>query len=116
MPDVPKRVLVVDDEPAVRDLVTALLRNSGYVVETAPGGTEALEKVEAGAFDVVFTDLVMPGMKGDQLAREIKTRRPTLPVVLLTGHKPAGLSTDFACILQKPFTRDELRRTIASLV
>jgi CheY-like chemotaxis protein len=110
-----KRVLVVDDEPAVRDLMHALVRHIGHHVETAESGPEALEKLATAEFDLVFTDLVMPGMKGDALAREIKQRKPELPIVLLTGHKPPQVSDDFSLVLGKPFTRDDLRRVIAAL-
>jgi CheY-like chemotaxis protein len=110
-----KRVLVVDDEPAVRDLMQALVRHIGHEVETVESGAEALDRIEGNEFDLVFTDLIMPGMKGDALAREIKMRRPALPVVLLTGHKPERVSPDFSLVLAKPFTRDDLRRVIAAL-
>lgn len=110
-----KWVLVVDDEPAVRDLVQALVRHIGHFAVTAESGDDALAKIEGTEFDLVFTDFLMPGMKGDQLAREIKKRRPSLPVVLLTGHKPDTISPDINLVLGKPFSRDDLRRTIAQL-
>ena len=110
-----KSVLVVDDEVAVRDLVQAILRHVGHLVETAAGGTEALTKIDALQFDLVFTDLIMPGMKGDELAREIKKRKPNLPIVLLTGHTPDVVSADFSMVMGKPFTRDQLCQTISAL-
>lgn len=110
-----KSVLIVDDEAAVRDLVQALLRHGGYQVEAAENAAEALTKLEGKPFDLVITDLVMPGMKGDELAREIKKRRPDLPVVLLTGHTPEVLSPDFSLVLSKPFSREQLCQTIAAL-
>ena len=110
-----KCVLVVDDEPAVRNLVQALLIHIGHLVETAENGFEALCKIEQQEFDLVFTDLFMPGMKGDELAREIKKRKPTLPIVLITGHQPERVSPEFAQVLGKPFSRDDLREAIVAL-
>lgn len=115
MPGIQKSVLVVDDEPAVRDLIQALLRHLGHRVETATGGADALEKLERGEYDLVMTDFLMPGMKGDQLAGEIRKRKPHLPIILLTGHSPDCISTEFSLVLAKPFTRDDLKRAISAL-
>ena len=57
----------------------------------------------------------MPGMKGDELASEIKKRRPQLPVVLVTGHQPDRLTPDIARVLGKPFSRQDLCATIAAV-
>lgn len=111
----PKTVLVVDDEPSVRDLVWVLLSRMGHRVETAGNGNEALGKIEDFQFDLVFTDLSMPEMNGDQLAREIKKRRPHLPIVLLTGQKPEIISPEFSLVLTKPFSGSQLRETIDAL-
>jgi CheY-like chemotaxis protein len=115
MPANKKTALVVDDEPAVRDLVHALLNHFGLEVETANCGVEALAKVDQTNFDLVITDLLMPGMKGDELAKEIKKRRPDLPVVLITGHRPEIIAPEIACVLAKPFSRQELRDAVLAL-
>ena len=115
MPGEPERVLVVDDEAAVRELVEALLRRIGHRVETAALGAEALSKVQSSEFDLVITDLVMPGMAGDQLAREIKKLRPELPVVLLTGHHTASIGPEISLVLNKPFTLADIRHAIEAL-
>jgi CheY-like chemotaxis protein len=111
-----KSVLVVDDESAVRDLMQALLRNFGFRVVTAEAGQDALEKMEIQPIDLVLTDFLMPGMTGAELAREIKRRRPELPIVLITGHQPECISSDFAAVLAKPFSRDKLWTTVAALI
>jgi CheY-like chemotaxis protein len=79
------RLLVVDDEPAVRQSLAALLRQSGHQVHVAPDGEAALALAMQATFDAVLTDLSMPGLSGAGLAKAIKTRFPRLPVVLLTG-------------------------------
>ncbi len=111
----PKTVLVVDDETAVRDLVQALLRSLGHTARTASGGPEALDLIQSHSFDLVLTDLAMPGMNGEQLAHEIKKQLPAVPVVLITGLTPANVCPEIARVLGKPFSRDQLRQTIADL-
>ena len=80
-------VLVVDDEPSVRDLVCRVLHGEGYrTIEAAHGG-EALELLESGseAVDLVVTDVVMPGMDGRELGRRLAQLKPSLPVLYISG-------------------------------
>ena len=80
------RILVVDDEALIRKSFCRALRDEGFVVESAANGEEALEKFGAGQFDVVITDLRMPGIDGMALLREVKKRKPAVEVVVLTGY------------------------------
>lgn len=89
-------VLVIDNEPAVRDLLARLLKLSGHTVVTAENGTEGIDTFKRGAFDLVLTDLGMPELSGWDVAREIKKLNPQIPIGLITGW-PIDL------------TRDELR-------
>ena len=116
----PLRVLVVDDEPPVREVVTAYLTGDGHSVETATDGRGGLEKFLAGWFDVVVTDQGMPEMAGDQLAAAIKRVAPNKPVILLTGFGDliiaAGERTgDVDLILSKPVTLAALREALAKV-
>ena len=79
------RVLVVDDEPQVRDLLSAALTNDGHRVQMAEDGVAGLRCFRDGRFDVVLTDKAMPGMSGDQMACAIKQLAPETPIILLTG-------------------------------
>ncbi len=79
------RILVVDDEPNVRELLSAALSADGHEVATAALGEEAFQRFKAGHFDLVVTDKAMPGMSGDQLAALIKKHSPPTPIILLTG-------------------------------
>jgi CheY-like chemotaxis protein len=113
-----KHILVVDDEPFVAESVQFLLEEDGYVVEQASSGSEALGKFEPGKFDMVFTDYLMPVMRGDKLAAAIKTLCPTQPVVMITAF-PEKLQTS-ACALGgvdslicKPFDARMLRTALA---
>ena len=104
------RLLVVDDDPQVREATAALLEAAGYVVVPAAGPQEALERLSRDAFDAVLSDIVMPGgLSGLELAARIRTLRPHLPVVLMTGYSEA-LTDEAACpwpVLSKPFTAAE---------
>jgi CheY-like chemotaxis protein len=81
-----RKVLVVDDDPVVAKSFDRVLSGKGYAVITASSGQEALNKLETEDYDVVFTDIKMPGMSGLEMAEQVKERRPWLPVVIVTGY------------------------------
>jgi len=118
----PRRILLVDDEPGVRETVRALLEAVGHVVHEAPGGRQALALLEgAGAeFDLVLTDLGMPGVTGWDVARAAKRAAPARPVVLMTGwgEQVEASETERALvdlILAKPCPLETLQAAIAGL-
>jgi CheY-like chemotaxis protein len=81
-----RKVLVVDDDPVVGRSFDRVLSEKGYAVITARDGEEALKKLAEVNFDVVFTDIRMPGMDGIEVAARVKERRPWVPVVIVTGY------------------------------
>jgi len=85
-----RKVLVVDDDPVVGRSFDRVLSGKGYAVITASNGQDALNKLEAEDYDVVFTDIKMPGMSGLEMAERVKERRPWLPVVIVTGYGSPG--------------------------
>ena len=81
------RVLVVDDEVSVRTFAARVLDRAGYATTVAADGLEALSIADAqDPFDLVLTDVVMPGMHGDELARQLLRREPDLKVLYFTGY------------------------------
>jgi CheY-like chemotaxis protein len=79
-------VLIVDDEPSVRKFVERVLSSAGYATTTAADGPEAIETASRlEQFDVLVTDLMMPQMTGDELARRLRVNRPSVKVLYLTG-------------------------------
>ncbi|OGA19083.1 MAG: hypothetical protein A3G25_06955 [Betaproteobacteria bacterium RIFCSPLOWO2_12_FULL_63_13] len=82
----PKRILVVDDDPVVTKSFDRVLSNKGYAVITAANAEEALTKLSAEAYDLVFADIRMPGMSGIEMAERVKASQPWLPVVIVTGY------------------------------
>jgi PAS domain S-box-containing protein len=114
----PMRILAVEDEPEVLDVIRAMLAATGHTVTTAASAREALELFEREPIDVVVTDLGMPGMTGLALAEEIKRRRP-VPVVLLTGWADELDDTNprhVDVLLAKPVTRERLLMGLAKAV
>src|ERR1700722_1548408 len=79
------RLLVVDDEPVLREVLSLFFQAEGHEVETAANGFLALEQFGKGRWDAVITDRAMPEMPGDELAVEIKKRSPGTPVIMITG-------------------------------
>jgi len=81
-----RKVLVVDDDPVVRKSFDRVLSSKGYAVITAENGEEALTKLSQEKYDVVYTDIRMPGMSGLEVAEKVKARQPWTPVVIITGY------------------------------
>lgn len=81
-----KKILVVDDDPVVAKSFERVLNNKGYAVITAGNGEEALNKLSAEKYDMVYTDIKMPGMSGIEVAERVKANQPWLPVVIITGY------------------------------
>jgi len=80
------KILVVDDEQSMTQFLSIVLRKEGYVVTAVNNGRDALEKVKADSYDVVITDIKMPGMDGIQLLNQIKKHDPSMPVVIMTAY------------------------------
>jgi excisionase family DNA binding protein len=102
------RVLVVDDENSIRELLSKTLALAEYDVETAADGRAALEHVRHGHYDLVITDLKMPGLDGLSLIREVRRLDATLPIIIITGYSTESsaieaLNLGVAGYLTKPF-------------
>ncbi|MFZ2225384.1 MAG: sigma-54 dependent transcriptional regulator [Candidatus Deferrimicrobium sp.] len=89
-----KRVLVVDDEPMIVSLLSSVLRSKGWVVTEARSGTDAIDQLDRGRFDVILTDLVMPGDSGIDLLRASKEIHPDVEVILMSGYATADTAIE----------------------
>jgi CheY-like chemotaxis protein len=112
-----KRVLVVDDDPVVGKSIDRVLSPRGYAVITAGTGEEALSRLAAEDYDVVYTDIRMPGMDGIEVARRIKAMRPWLPVLIVTGfgseeNMAAAKEAGVAGFLHKPLAPDAIEDSV----
>jgi GAF domain-containing protein/CheY-like chemotaxis protein len=113
------RVLVIDDEPFVRETLGEILRQQHHEVVVADDGVSGLARFHEGAFDLVMTDLAMPGMSGWQVARAVKAARPRVPVVLVTGWGVEVQADELHThgvdrVMTKPFRFEEVQEVVAS--
>ena len=114
------RILVVDDEAPVRETLAEMLVAVNHQVELAGSGQEAVQKMRAGSFDFVFTDLAMPEMDGWETARMIRKDWPAVRIVLVTGYgptttPPAGEEGLVDAIIGKPFDFAQVGSTLNAL-
>jgi CheY-like chemotaxis protein len=118
-----RKVLVVDDDPAVRKSIDRVLTNKGYAVITAQNGEEALRKLNEEKYDLVYTDIRMPGIDGLEVAEQVKARKPWTPVVIITGYgtdaaearaKAAGVSSFVHKPLSPEMIEDSARDALAA--
>ena len=114
----PKAILLVDDQPEVREVIKVLLEIDGHRVTEAADGVQGLELFKTGSFDLVVTDYFMPRMRGDEMAARIKELAPSQPILMITGsaEKSGGLAPAADALLCKPFTLDALRQIVAQLL
>jgi CheY-like chemotaxis protein len=121
-PQRPARLLVVDDEDAVRTVVARTLEAEGYVVGQARNGREALERLAGnGRVDAVLTDVVMPGLGARELVERLAAEYPGLPVIWMSGHPHDATLGDGGAagahpFLQKPIRSDLLLRTVQDVL
>lgn len=115
------RVLVVDDEPALRESLDRALRAEGYVVETLPDGAAALARLAADEPDALLLDVLMPGLDGLETARRLRASGSRIPLLMLTardavGDRVAGLDAGADDYVVKPFALDELLARLRALL
>ena len=102
------RILVVDDEPSIRDLLSKTLALAEYEVDLAPDGKTAIERLRIVPYDLLITDLRMPGVDGLSVIREGRRLRPDLPVIIITGYSTEASAIEAVNLgvsgyLSKPF-------------
>lgn len=115
------RVLVVDDDADIRDLVALKLQASGIDVDTAPDGVQGLEKANTGNFDAVVLDVMMPGMSGIDVLQAMRNAGNQTPVIMLTAKTQehdveAGFTAGANDYVSKPFSPRELLARVNSIL
>jgi DNA-binding response OmpR family regulator len=115
-------ILLVDDEPEIRRLVTGMLKAKGYEVLCAESGETAIRLcAENAGIDLLLTDVVSPGMSGPAIADEVRALNPGVRILFMTGYDATNLVRRYrhemgASLLVKPFTMEQLDRRISSLL
>ena len=112
------RILVVDDDPKSRNILERLLTLTDYEVEIVKSGEEAVKRLKRSEFNLVLTDLDMPGMDGLALLGHVKSQYPDVPVIVVTGlvseeSRNEALEAGAVSLLSKPYTRDQLLAIIS---
>ena len=115
-----RRILVVEDNPDLADLVTLNLRDEGYAVESIGDGSLALVKLQAEPYDLVILDLMLPGMDGLMLCKQLRNRPDYLPILMLTAKsteldRVLGLEVGADDYVTKPFSIRELMARVKAL-
>ena len=121
--DLEARVLLVDDDEAVRKLMSETLESHGFKVTQARNGQEACDRVGRSdeGFDLVILDMVMPLMGGEQAYGTLRAQAPRLPILLYSGNSPDDQLTrlmehEYTCFIQKPFRHNELMAVVGRLL
>lgn len=114
-------IVIVDDQPSVRSFVGRVLSDAGYTTATASNGPEALKIMEmSGTVNLLVTDLMMPEMRGDELARRVRQADPAVKVLYVTGHRDELFQTvtlgDHEAFLDKPFRMHDLLEAVSMLL
>ena len=112
------RILVVDDEPSIRDLLAKTLALAEYDVDVAPDGRAAIERIRAMSYDLLIADLRMPGMDGLSVIREARRLKADLPVIIITGFSTESSAIEAVNLgvsgyLTKPFRVPEVLKAAA---
>jgi len=118
---VTRRILVVEDEPAISDAVAYALREAGYEVEAVGNGDRALEEARSHRYDLMVLDLLLPGTPGLDVCNALRTEQSDLPIVMLTARdseleRVEGLDTGADDYVTKPFSVAELVSRVRSLL
>jgi two-component system, response regulator, stage 0 sporulation protein F len=113
------RILVVDDEAPVREVLAEYFTTEGYAVESAGSGAEALTAIRGGRADLVLLDVRMPGLDGMQVLRKIRELNEAVPVIMVTANEDVGLAKETLKLgafdyVAKPFDFDYLDRAVAA--
>ena len=106
-------VLVVDDEPEIREIVAALLEEEGYAVECAKDGWDALSAIERKSYDLILSDVRMPRIDGPTLIRQLRRRGHRMPTLLMSAVY-ADVDIPDVTFIPKPFDADRLLDSVAS--
>lgn len=114
------RVLIVDDDPGIRETISQLIEELGYGCDTAPDGPEALVMLDSKPYLCVFTDIMMPKMTGLELIKKIKARDVSLPIIVITGYASLEIAIDaMKCgasdFLPKPFKVSQIRLLLSKM-
>jgi DNA-binding NtrC family response regulator len=114
------KILIVDDEPGMRGLLTRVMEKEGFSAAAAGGGDEALELIDSDEWHLVIADIDMPGMDGIELLKRIRGRKEALPVIMITAYATVESAVEAMKLgafdyVTKPFQMDELKIVVGKV-
>jgi two-component system cell cycle response regulator CpdR len=113
-----KRILIVDDDKAVRVLLAAVLNTANYEIDVAVNGVDAINHIDGIPYDLIITDYLMPEMDGLELTRRVKSIYPTIPILIITGTESARdlLKSEATACFSKPFNIFDLLSFVKNIL
>jgi two-component system cell cycle response regulator CpdR len=114
-------ILLAEDDDSVRQFLAGTLEQAGHAVTSCPDGLAALAALEGDPFDLLLTDIVMPGLDGIELAAKARLLRPALKIVYITGfaamaQQPAGAAGDKIQVISKPFHLNSIAQRVEEIL
>jgi len=115
------RVLIVDDEPIVRDVMGDFFEILGHAADGVENGLSGLRKLKEGPYDAVFTDIRMPGIDGIEFLKQAKALHPTLPIIVVTGHgseetEKEAMDAGASGFINKPVGFSDIQRILEEIL
>jgi signal transduction histidine kinase len=117
----PAKILVIEDDPSVQDILSQMLKTKGHRVMVASDGEEGIERFKMDSFDLVFTDLGMPKLSGWEVSRILKKMNPRVPIALITGwgielQKDKLQESGIDVVVSKPFSFDQISQVVSEVL
>ncbi|MCD4718410.1 MAG: response regulator [Desulfobacula sp.] len=110
-------ILIIDDEPPILDLLSESLTRNGYDVDTVESGEKGIKKIESNNYSLIFTDIKMPGLSGEQVLQYLKHIQNSLtPIVGMSGTPWLLDQSDFDAVLPKPFSMKRLLKVVRQFI
>jgi len=113
-----KRILIVDDDKAVRVLLAAVMKTANYEIDVAVNGVDAINYIDGKPYDLIITDYLMPKMDGLELTRRVKSIYPAIPILIITGNESARdlLKSEATACFAKPFNILDLLNCVKNIL
>ena len=111
------KILIIDDEKMLRDMLHLRLNNFGFTVNVAESAEEGIEKIHNTGCDLILTDIKMPGMSGNDFLKYVKDNiRKSIPIIAMSGTPWLFENSSFDAVIAKPFTKEDLLNVISQFI
>jgi CheY-like chemotaxis protein len=113
-----KRILIADDERAVGIMLAEALKHHDYEIDVVLNGIEAIKQISRRSYDLIITDYMMPEMDGLELTQRVRSKDPSVPIVVVTGNRPSQdlLKSGVTACIMKPFSVFEIQNEVRNIL